>query len=98
MKIELPHIGYTVIVKQRKAYPGRDSSFALCERTDLNTSTIYIETPVPRKRDSTLAHELTHVLRNICEDRDMYFQEEREHMAYIMQYLMNRILGYKYKR
>ena len=42
----------------------------------------------------TVAHELTHALQHICEVRHMDFLEEREHMAYIMQYAMGRILGW----
>lgn len=48
-----------------------------------------------KRRDvvSVLAHEFVHVLQFICEEYAMDFVRERDHMAYTMQYLMDRSLG-----
>jgi len=91
MKIYLPHIHYTVYTKPLKAHPSLKYAQAWTERTNRNTSTIYL----PKKtNDGDLAHELIHVLQFICEDRNMNFLLEQEHTAYIMQYLMGKIRGY----
>lgn len=96
MKIYIPHIHYTVLIRKRSEFTGSISSLFLCERTDKNTSTLFIEYPLPKYSESTLAHEITHILQNICQDRHMDFIRENEHMGYLMQYIMNQILGYKY--
>lgn len=96
MKIYLPHIHYTVKVKQRTGYRGNHTAKWLCERTDKDTSTLYIDMPVSQAETPTLAQGLVHVIQNICEDRHMVLSLEKEHMGYLMQYLMNRVLGYEY--
>ena len=47
---------------------------------------------------ATVAHEFVHVLQNICKDRYMNFDDEIEHMAYIMQYLMGRAFNLEWFR
>ena len=39
-----------------------------------------------------IAHELTHVLQAICEQYQMNFLKESEHMAYLMYYLLDELL------
>ena len=96
MKIYLPHLHYTIFVKVfTKKPPQLLHAKAYTEHTDSNTCTLFLE----KKRESPgdVAHELIHVLQFICEDRDMIFTLEREHMAYLMHYLMGKILGYEWK-
>ena len=92
MKIYLAHINYTVKVKRyRKVPDGSPNAIAYVERIDKNTSVIHI----PNKFGAgDLSHELIHVLQNICQDRDMEFTREVEHMGYLMHYLMSKIRGY----
>ena len=94
MKIYLPHIHYTIYVKEfKKAPDGTNFKAYAVKGEDGNSCTIYL----PKKpQPGTVAHELTHALRYICVDRNMDFRSEEEHMAYIMNYAINRILGYSY--
>lgn len=96
MKILIPHIGYTLIIKKRSAYKEPHPASYLCEKTNTNTTTLFIDLPLERKNYASLAHELVHVLQNICIDRHMVFENETEHMAYIMQFLWNKIMGFEY--
>lgn len=41
-----------------------------------------------------IAHELVHVIQLICSEIQTNIQEEQEHMAYIMTYLMGELLGF----
>ncbi len=103
MKIFIPHIFYTVYVKDIKKTKGDakeflDRGFTACaEKVDKNTSNIYIEFPVTPKSHGTVLHEVIHVIGHICQDRDISFINEEEHVAYIAQYIFNRITGYEYE-
>lgn len=98
MKIYLPHIHYTVLVKDISLYRGDpERGNAFCVRVDKNTSEVFIKTPVKVTDFPTLGHELVHVLKNICDDRNMNFLEETEHMGYVMQYLLCQVMGLKYQ-
>lgn len=94
MKIYLPHIHYTVYVRRFKKHPSLSHALAYTERLDNNSAVLHLP---PRQTPGDLAHELIHVLRFICESRNMDFTLESEHMAYIMQYLMAQVLGYQWK-
>jgi hypothetical protein len=95
VKIYLPHINYTVHVftlkKRHKILPNAKAYAQKGENG--KSSAIYLPSkPTP----GTVAHEVVHVLRYICEARDMSFLLEEEHMAYIAQHLTNEILGYEW--
>ena len=97
MSLYLPHINYTVRVRDMKSLPkphGSQTTVHACIIYEgKHGSTVYLPTkPAP----PMVAHELTHVLFHICRERHMDFLSEEEHMAYIMQYLMGQILGYKW--
>lgn len=94
--IYLPHINYTVKVRPLKPDPGgKPNTRAWCEHVDDWHSAVYLP---KRVVPGLIAHELVHVLRHLCESRNMSFDLEREHMAYIMQYLMDKILGYVWEK
>lgn len=65
------------------------------KRDDENSCSMYFK---PKVRADLIVHEITHVLRYLCVDRYMLFDDESEHMAYISQYLFNRINGLTYKK
>lgn len=95
MKVYLPHINYTVyILTFKKPHKDLPQSKAYTEKgADGKSCAMYL----PKKVTAgTVAHEIIHVLRYICEARDMSFLLEEEHMAYIAQYLTNKALGYEY--
>lgn len=91
MRIYLPHIDYEVVVKHRTSYKTAHSGIWLCERTDVDSSTLFIEIPKKPHEYGMLAHEVMHVIENICIDRGMVLEEEKESMAYCVQYIMNTI-------
>jgi hypothetical protein len=89
--VQLPHINYTIRFRNHVKPDGTGVAWA--ERDDRWGCTIYL---TKRAKVTTLAHELVHALRYICEDRQMDFTNESEHMAYIMQYVMGQALDYAY--
>lgn len=98
MKIYLPHINYTVYVKQinYKRLPDQiRHAKAFVKRDDMYGCTLYIDLK-KKTLPADLAHELVHVLQFICLDRNIDFPVEQEHMGYIMHYLMAEITGYSW--
>lgn len=91
-KITIPHIGYTIHVKKFKENDRINNGLAYVERTNQHSSTLYI----PQCRNADLAHELVHVLQNICIDRNIDFITETEHMGYLMHYIYARVIGTDY--
>lgn len=95
MKIYLAHIHYTVNVRKFKDAPEEvPNALAYVRRLDENSCVVYLS---GKQNPGDVAHELTHVLQNICLARNIEFSLEREHMGYIMHYLMGKILGYQWK-
>lgn len=95
MKIYIPHIHYTVFVKEAKTPPEEISNAkAWVISEDRNSCTLYIE---KKPNPCQLAHELVHVLQRICLNRNITFTLEQEHMGYLMDFLMGKILGFEYK-
>ena len=95
MKIYLQHLNYTVHVHTIKTAP-KDipRAKAYVEKgADGKSCCMYL----PKKRSApTVAHELVHVLQFIAEARGIDMVREWEHMGYLMQFLMCKILGYSY--
>lgn len=93
--IRLPHLNYLVRVKLLKEKPtGYNNCHAYTEYISKNESHIYLPS---KATPGMIAHEVMHALGNICEARSMLLEKESEHMAYMMQYLLNNILGYVWK-
>lgn len=95
MKVYLPHINYTVFIKTFEKSPKELSSAKAytAKGADGKSCVMYL----PKKvTPGTVVHEVVHVLRYICEDKNMSFLLEEEHMAYIAQYITNEALGYEY--
>lgn len=44
-----------------------------------------------------IAHEVMHVIQQICEKFGMTVETEQEHTAYMMSYILNQLLGYDYE-
>lgn len=93
MKIVLPHIGYTIRVHKRNK---SQNLAAWCEFSNTHGCDMFIDTPVKSVDVGLLAHEVTHILQHICKVRHIDFSEETEHMGYIMNYIINTILGIEY--
>lgn len=61
---------------------------------DIVVCLVDIEKSLKSKRFvSILAHEFMHVIQHLCEQFCMTIEEEREHTAYIMGYLMDEALS-----
>lgn len=92
--VYFPHINYTVRLRRFKPPPDSiGTAMAWAQRDDKWGCTIYlpkVETP------GDAAHEFIHALQWICQDREMLFEREFEHMAYMMQHLMGRVFGYEW--
>lgn len=100
-KIQIPHLGYTVEVVNKNKAKGKVKEFLLkfnvcTEDIDEHTSRIYLDFPIKQSHHATIAHEIIHVLGHICSKYGIHFENEGEHMAYITQYLFNKITGYEY--
>lgn len=95
MKILIPHLGYTVFVKPKNNSRNHVAWVEADPKTP-NECTLFMNLPVKTLEIPTLAHELTHVLQFICESRHITFSEEKEHMGYLMNFLMNRVIGIEY--
>lgn len=93
MRIYLPHINYYV---QVKFLSGKTVFKAVTKKDSENQCTIFLS---KREKNNSplIAHELVHVLQFICDSRLIDFVHEQEHLGYIMQFLLGRILGYTWK-
>jgi ribosome biogenesis protein Nip4 len=62
-----------------------------------NESVLQLEDwPVKPNQVPAVAHELMHVIKNICKCRMMSIEKESEHLAYLMQYMLAKITGYEF--
>ena len=92
MKISIPHLSYTITLKD--AYRKDMDGHPCCERISNGECIIWMPKKV-RKEVTTLAHEVTHALQFIAHSRDINMVLEQEHIAYMMQYIMAKILNIK---
>lgn len=95
-KIIIPHLGYTVNVKLPTKNKPLANAIAWVEYETNNECSLYIKQPIKAYQIPTLAHELIHVLQYVSEARHLHFGLEKEHFGYLMQWLMNEVLGYSY--
>ena len=93
MKIYLPHIHYTVILKD--AYHKDMGIQPSCERVNFESCILWI--PKKHRKATTVAHEAMHACQYIAEARSINMISEQEHMAYIMGYIVAKIMGYEFK-
>lgn len=89
-KIFLPHINYTVTVKEFKKLEGFVPTKAYTEYIDSRNCILHLPKNI---QGSMLCHEIVHVLQFICKARNMEFTLESEHMGYISQYLFMCVTG-----
>lgn len=84
---KIPHIAYTVVV-EHKQKGDREGAWAYTKKMSNSEAVICIPLPIKgAEHSSYLVHEIVHVLQHICEGSHMNFLEEREHMAYIADWL-----------
>lgn len=95
-KIYIPHINYTVHIKEfKKAPETMPLAKAYCEQIDSKSCNLFL--PKGKQHPGDVSHELIHVLQFICLNRSISFDSETEHMAYLMHWMMGQIMGWKYQ-
>lgn len=93
--LKIPHIGYTVVVEQKKK-DDRPGASAYTKMVYNAESLMVLPLPInSKKKNVVLVHEIIHVLQNICEGSNMVFLQEQEHMAYIADWLFQEICKIK---
>lgn len=96
--IKIPHLKYEVWVKDMSKLKGveKKGSGFTCVVNE-NTACIFIEnlkeSSIMLERIPHIAHEVTHVLQIICEKFGMKMENEQEHTAYLMSYILEEILN-----
>lgn len=98
-KIQIPHLGYTIIygINKKEFIDRQANSVMFAENTNKNMGAIIFRKQPNDADISTVAHEVVHVLQFICRRRNINMEDETEHMGYLMQYILNEIRGYKYE-
>lgn len=94
MKIYIPHLNYTIIVKEPKNPPEELYNPKAWVKSESSKSCTLFVNKKPNPAD--LAHEVVHVLQFICLHRNIDFKTEQEHMGYLMHYIMGKVLGYEW--
>lgn len=86
--IRIPHLGFAVYIRPK---PKEWTSYA---STLFSKDGYSVKLYLPdRCTTSALAHELVHVLQALSRKYNMDFDNEDEHFAYIMQWLMEEVQG-----
>lgn len=98
--VEIPHLGYTVHFKDLSELQGVEiKGGAYCVDFGKHVSVVFIQDIKKSVKEPHLfpliAHEITHVIQNICRSRMMDITQEVEHTAYLTTYLLNELLGYE---
>lgn len=92
-KIEIPHLHFTVYLKDITELKGVEIKGGACTVPlgdrgvvifveDIEETLSVIENMV------MIAHEIIHVIQIICEIYGMNIEEEKEHTAYLMSYIL----------
>lgn len=99
--ITLPHLNYKLRVVWAKPadlaktrLPRTEMAGAFFRNMGHDNSEIHLGRDA---MPALVVHEIIHVLQHIVEERGALIEEEREHMAYVAQYIFNRIYGIRYE-
>lgn len=93
--IKIDHLGYTIKIKDVSNHPKKDYVMYV-ERDGFSNCTLYTKKNITVKDFTTLSHEVLHILQYIAEARNIDITYESENMGYMMQYILNQILGLEY--
>lgn len=94
MKIKIEHLNYTILVKE----PDKNDKFhAYVVKDSDDQCTMYIHRPIKLVDTTTLAHETLHCLQFMSEVKGIDMVAEKEHMGYLLQHIMNKVLGLEYQ-
>jgi len=98
-KIDFPMFGYTIIVRKPNAKELvmlKENKMVACCVEYKHESLVLVKDDVKLNNISIFVHELTHAIQNLCKARRINMIEEKECVAYMMNYSVNRVLGYSY--
>jgi hypothetical protein len=97
--IEIPHLRNTIKVwdmSKLEGVPKKGSGFTCINGQNENETWIFFEDVenMVKEIENTpiIAHEIIHALQILFERFGMKFENEEEHTAYLMHYIMERIL------
>lgn len=99
--IFIPHLSYTIEVRDKAKATGAARKYGeymelFHEKVSSRLSIIHLHEKHLRPVNfPLLAHEVVHVLQHIAQIYDIDFKTEEEHFAYLMQFILNQILGYE---
>lgn len=95
-EIYIPHINYTVRLCDISRAEGLDkqllNKYIALTRADGSSSTIYFRFPIEVRDLPLLCHEIMHVIEYISVDYGIVIQEEKEHVAYLFQYILKELM------
>jgi hypothetical protein len=95
--IHIPHLRFTVYVKDMSELMGveRKGSGYVAQFGD-DSACLFLEdvekTVKQLDRFPTIAHEVLHVIQILCEKFQMKIENEQEHTAYLMHYILEKII------
>ena len=98
-EIKIPHLKYTIQVRDLSELKGvKKKGGGYTAIVDENTACIFIEdlkeTVKHIENIPHIAHEVMHVIQIICENFGMSIENEQEHTAYLMFYILEEIIKY----
>lgn len=91
-KIYIPHLDYEVLVKPisgAKDLP--DGSCAFARNVSCGVVELYF---AKMASPPTVTHECVHAVQMICNSKMIDMVSEMEHVAYMVDYLVAKVLGY----
>lgn len=94
--IKIPHLGYTIKVRDIRKNPKKNFVMYV-EKLNSNTCQMNLKRKIADTDFPTLAHETLHVLQYIADARNIDLTYEQENVGYLMQYILNQLLGFSYK-
>jgi hypothetical protein len=97
MKIYIPHLHYKINVSfKSKKFLDNLGIQCACEHIKNGEVTIHFKRKPKNTDFPSVAHEVMHVIQRIAHDRGIDMIKEEEHCAYLMHYILNKILGYEF--
>lgn len=96
--IRIEHLAYTVKVRDIKKEENLNKWVMFVRKINNYECILYIPKELSIEDMPTLAHEIVHCLQYIAEARNIDMIQEQEHIGYLMCYIMNNVLGFRYAK
>lgn len=95
-KIYISHLHYKIEVNFNSKTYLKNIGREACAIHTPNKIQLLLKNKPKLKDFPTVAHEVMHVIQFISKDRGIDMTNEVEHCGYLMQFILNEILEYKY--